>query len=120
MKTFIGAAIIGVLLIAGGFVFDMCIENFSEEMLLKCEEFDSTDEKNRKIEEINLFLEKKKILLASIINHQGIDEIETCIAEIKGYLEEGDVSEAEVRCKKLKLLLKRLPMEYGLSLQNIL
>ena len=36
----------------------------------------------RKIEE---YIDKKKIVLASIINHENIDDIELCVSELKGY-----------------------------------
>lgn len=123
MKTFFFAAGIGIVLIVGGFVFDSFIGDFSEEMLAGCKALEdriSEDNASAEVDGIEKFLEKKKTLLASIINHENIDEIETCITEIKGYIKSGDSKEAMVRCEKLKLLVARLPMEYGLSVQNIL
>ena len=123
MKTFFVAAVIGILLISGGIFFDKCIENFSKEMLDICqvmEEKSKLDEAIEQEEEIEKCLEDKHLLLASIINHDHIDEIEICITELKGYLEKKDLEEAKVRCEKLKLLLDRLPKEYGVSLENIL
>ena len=123
MKTFFFAAAIGIALIVGGMFFDSCIKDFSNEMLDGCEVLEEkikVGDASATATDIETFLNRKKTLLASIINHENIDEIEACITEIKGYVESGDMNEATVRCEKLKLLVARLPMEYGLSLQNIL
>ena len=123
MKTFFGAVVIGVLLIVGGVFFDLCIKNFSYEIMEKNKIVETdifSPEALEKVEEIEKGLENKRILLASIINHGSIDDIETCVTELKGYLCEGNYIEATVRCQKLMLLLERLPNQYGVSLQNIL
>jgi len=123
MKTFFGAVLIGVLLVAGGIYFDQCIENFSMEMLAESELLGqkvSLGKGEEVVDSMNNYLNKKKILLASIINHDSINQIETCITELKEYIIQKDEKEASVRCEKLKHLLERLPMEYGVSLQNIL
>lgn len=123
MKTFFFSAAIGIALIVGGMLFDRCIEDFSADMLKGCEVLEerikSGDAKGT-ADDVESFLNSKKTFLASIINHENLDEIETCITELKGYIASNDIDEASVRCEKLKLLIERLPMEYGLSLQNIL
>ena len=121
MKTFFGAVIIGIVLVAGGIFFDSCIVDFSQKMLGMCDvlqnEMYSSSQKEQEIED---YLRKKRLLLASIINHAHIDEIEVCVTELSGYIKKQDYKEANVRCEKLKLLLSRLPEEYGVSLENIL
>lgn len=123
MKIFFVATIVGALLICGGVFFDRCIENFSVEMLEICESLEGETDWNmalKKEEKLQDYLEGKHLLLASIINHDHIDEIEVCITELKGYIMENNSEEATVKCEKLKLLLDRLPKEYGVSLENIL
>lgn len=123
MKTFFCAVIVGVLLIAGGMVYDSCIKDFSEEMLKVCDNLEKKihlQDDSGSTEEIQQYLDEKKTLLSSIINHSSLSEIETCITELDGYLRSKNYKEARVRCGKLKLLVERLPMEYGVSLQNIL
>ena len=123
MKIFFVATVVGVLLIAGGVFFDSCIGNFSVEMLGMCQSLEEkigSEEAVQKERELREYLEERHLLLASIINHDHIDEIEICITELKGYLAKRDWEEARVKCEKLKLLLERLPKEYGVSLENIL
>ena len=123
MKIFFVATIVGALLVCGGVFFDRCIEDFSEEMLEMCQRLEDEMGTGKAVErevELRNYLEKQHLLLASIINHDHIDEIEVCITEIKGYLAKEDWEEARVKCEKLKLLLERLPKEYGASLENIL
>ena len=70
MKTFFGAVLIGVLLVAGGIYFDQCIENFSMEMLAESELLGqkvSLGKGEEVVDSMNNYLNKKKILLASII-----------------------------------------------------
>ena len=123
MKIFFVATILGALLVCGGIFFDKCIEDFSEEMLDMCQRVEAeigSEEAMQMEKELQGYLEERHLLLASIINHDHIDEIEVCITELTGYLAKRDWKEARVKCEKLKLLLERLPKEYGVSLENIL
>ena len=123
MKTFISAVIIGILLVAGSTISDMCIKGFSEEMTEVNRSImlnDSPKDAGRSVAQMEKLLEERRIILAGIINHVSIDEIENCITEIKGYMNTGEEAEARARSYKLDLLLERLPEEYGVSVQNIL
>ena len=123
MKTFFGAVAIGIALIVSGVFFDLCIKKFSYEIMdiNRLVEQDIYSHKAMDgVEKIKKRLDDKRILLASIINHESIDDIESCVTELKGYIDEGNYIEASVRCQKLMLLLERLPNQYGVSLQNIL
>ncbi|MBE7016241.1 MAG: DUF4363 family protein [Ruminococcaceae bacterium] len=123
MKTFISAIIIGVLLLGGSTISDMCIKNFSKEMIEENKnilENTSPDATMNSILQMEELLKERRMMLAGIINHISIDDIENCITEIKGYTKTGEYEEAKVRSYKLALLLERLPKEYGVSIQNIL
>ena len=123
MKTFISAVIIGILLVSASTISDRCIKGFSDEMIninKSIIEDGKKEDAQSSVLKMEKLLKERRIILAGIINHISLDEIENCITEIKGYASEGDEKEAKVRSHKLALLLKRLPEEYGVSIQNIL
>lgn len=126
MKTFLTAMVIAAMLVVGGIAFNVCIDGISQELTAECdaitglltaEEFSSAAER---IEALSDYIDRKKIILASVINHESIDDIELCISEIEGYTDCKMSAEALVRCRKLAHLFRHLPANYSITLQNIL
>lgn len=126
MKTFILAVIIAALLVGGGMLFNFSIGNLSDKLMADCDKITelidsgSFEEASKNISEMTDFMDKKKIILASIINHENIDDIELCISELQGYADKNIGIEAHVKCRKLKHLLEHLPANYKVTLQNVL
>lgn len=126
MKTFIIAIVIAALLVGGGLVFNFSIDGIADELMAECDKIseqidtNSFDEALENISKMADYMDDKKIVLASIINHENIDDIELCISELKGYADKKIAVEAHVRCRKLKHLLEHLPANYTVTLQNIL
>ena len=126
MKSFWAAVVIAVFLIGGGILFNKNIDNVTREMLDKEEkitkliENKSFDEAKDEIDELSSYIDEKMIVLASVADHKNIDEIELCVAEIEGYAKEEDRAEAMSKCKKLEHLINHLPVNYKVTLQNIL
>lgn len=117
---------VAVLLIGGGILFNMNIDNVTEEMREKQEEITRLletgdfEEAEDEIEDLKEYIDEKMIVMASVVDHKSIDEIELCVAEIEGYAKEKDKVEALTRCKKLEHLISHLPINYSVTLQNIL
>ncbi len=126
MKTFWAAMIIFVGIIAGGIALNVCLDNLSSELYDRTKEIgDMVEEENfetayKKSKEMSEFIDGKKPLLASVLDHENIDEIEDGISELLGYTKRKDLTEASVRVRKLEHLLEHLPKNYQLELQNIL
>ncbi len=126
MKSFWAALVIAVLLIGGGVLFNMNIDHVTEEMSEKEEkitaliEKESFDGAKKEIDDLKKYIDDKMIVLASVVDHKNIDEIELCVAEIEGYTKEKVRSEALTKCKKLEHLINHLPINYSVTLQNIL
>lgn len=126
MKSFWAAVVIAVLLIGGGILFNKNIDNVTEEMsekekriteLVENKDFDGA---KKEIDALAKYIDDKMIVLASVVDHKNIDEIELCVAEIEGYTKEKIKSEALTKCKKLEHLINHLPINYSVTLQNIL
>ena len=126
MKSFWAAIVIAVLLIGGGVLFNKNIDNVTEEMsereekitaLIEKESFDLAE---KEIDELKKYIDNKMIVLASVIYHKNIDEIELCVAEIEGYTKEKSRFFALTKCKELEHLIAHLPVNYSVTLQNIL
>lgn len=126
MKSFWAAVIIAVLLIGGGVLFNKNIDRVTEEMSEKEEkittliEKESFDGAKKEIDDLKKYIDDKMIVLASVVDHKNIDEIELCVSEIEGYTKEEARIEALTKCKKLEHLVSHLPINYRVTLQNIL
>lgn len=126
MKTFITAMIIAAGLIGGGIWFNYSIDNVAKELMTECDDITELVESGdfgaatKEISEMIDYVDKKKIVLASIINHENIDDIELCVSELLGYTQSGVIAEARVRCRKLNHLLEHLPANYKVKAENIL
>ncbi len=126
MKSFWAAVVIAALLIGGGVLFNKHIDHVTEEMSDKEEkitrliEEENFGDANREIDNLKKYIDDKMIVLASVVDHKNIDEIELCVAEIEGYAKEKSRVEALAKCKKLEHLISHLPINYSVTLQNIL
>ncbi len=126
MKSFWAAVVIAVLLIGGGILFNMNIDSVTEELSEKEEKITELIEKEnfdgakKEIDNLKKYIDDKMIVLASVVDHKNIDEIELCVAEMEGYTKEKSKVEAITKCKKLEHLINHLPINYSVTLQNIL
>ena len=126
MKSFFVAMAILALLIASGIAFDHCLNDTTSTLLASCEKIDKDiRDGNFKaaFEEaggLSEYIDNKKPLLSSILDHSAIDEIEKEISTLLGYTEKTDSVNSVVGIKNLKHMLKHLPENYTLKLQNIL
>ena len=126
MKSFICAVIIAALMICGGIAFNINIRSISDSLTAECDEINTAaadgdfDAALEKILELSDEVKRRKTTLASVINHENIDEIEVCISELTGYAENGNKAETAVHCLRLKHLLEHLPENYSVTAQNIL
>lgn len=126
MKSFWTAVVIAVLLIGGGVLFNRNIDHVTRELSEKEEkitaliEKESFDGAEKEIDSLKKYIDDKMIVLASVVDHKNIDEIELCVAEIEGYAKEESKTHALTKCKKLEHLISHLPINYSVTLQNIL
>ena len=126
MKSFYASIVIAVLLIGGGVLFNKNIDHVTEEMSQKEEkitellEKESFDGAKKEIDDLKKYIDEKMIVLASVVDHKNIDEIELCVSEIEGYTKEKEKVHALTKCKKLEHLISHLPINYRVTLQNIL
>lgn len=126
MKTFVFAMCIAVITILGGILFNMQIDKSAKIMTEQEHHISSHlaagDAKAAlgEIEKLIGYIDEKRTVLASTIDHKVIDDIEVCLAEIRGFTEESEFSLALAQCRRLEHLIRHLPTNYSLSLQNIL
>ncbi len=126
MKSFWVAVVVAALLIGGGILFNRNIDQVTEELSEKEEKItELIEEKDfkaaeKEIEGLKKYIDEKMIILASVVDHKNVDEIELCVAEIEGYTKEESKIEALTKCKKLEHLINHLPINYKVTLQNIL
>ena len=126
MKSFICAMIIAALMTCGGIAFNIGIRSISDSFTAGCDKINAAaangdfDAALEEISGLSDAVKKRKTVLAAVINHENIDEIEVCISELSGYVENGDRTETAVHCLRLRHLLEHLPENYSVTAQNIL
>lgn len=126
MKTFIFAMFLAVLAVLGGILFNMQIDKSAKIMAEQEHHISahlSSEDAKAALEEIEKligYIDEKRTVLASTIDHKVIDDIEVCLAEIRGFAEVDEFSLALTQCRRLEHLIRHLPSNYSLTLQNIL
>lgn len=126
MKSFISAMVIAAFLVCGGISFNIGIDRVSGNFISACDEISAAadagdfDTALTEISDLSDSISRRKTFLLSTINHEVIDEIEVCVSELYGYAQNSNKTETEVRCLRLKHLLKHLPENYSVNAQNIL
>ena len=91
-----------------------------EEKITELIEKESFAGAEKEIRSLKKYIDDKMIVLASVVDHKNIDEIELCVAEIQGFAKEKAKTNALAKCKKLEHLISHLPINYSVTLQNIL
>ena len=90
------------------------------ELIDEAVENDNFEAAYKSAEYISDYVDSKKPLLSSILDHGNIDEIEKEVSELLGYTKKQDKINSAVSIKKLQHMLEHLPENYALRLQNIL
>lgn len=126
MKTFVFSMILAIITVLGGILFNMQIDKSAKVMQAQEHHISSHLSNGNissalsEIEKLIAYIDQKRTVLASTIDHKVLDDIEVCVAEIRGFAEESEISLALTRCRKLEHLIRHLPANYSLTLQNIL
>jgi len=125
MKSFIAALVIFVVMIGTGIASLDYIENVSEKMVAKNDEIkkavsDRDFEKAHTLaDELDELVNDKRAILSTTMEHNNIDTIEIYVNELKQYVSEGISADALARCEVIEMLLKHLPKNYKLRIENI-
>lgn len=126
MKSFIVSLIIGITVIAGTVFYTHRIEVVSEKLskdnkklieVLNDEDFEKALELTNNMDD---YVNEKKLSLAIIMDHTDLDKIEMGIAELKGYIEGEIKTDALAKCNSLDVMLRHMPKNYKLKIENVL
>lgn len=126
MKSFIISIVLAFLIIVGGIFHENYLENFSDDLIALNQEIQSlVSEKNfteaeEKENSLINFWNKNKTVIASTLNHENIDNIETNIAELFAYTKAEKIYETLAKCETLNVLFKHLSDSYTFKAENVL
>ncbi len=126
MRSVIIALTIIALSVGGSIAYTSHLEKTSEKMLLKNDDITMHILEENYIEAVGEtkslidFVRKKRALMDAVGNHQELDDIEGYLAELLAFAEEEDKKQALSRCYKLDFLIKSLPRNFKLKIENIL
>lgn len=126
MKSFVASLILAGLIIIGGIWSNIYMDDISERMYRhteKIEEYlEKEDFKSALEKEYGLYsqLDYKKKLLATTIDHTTIDSLERNLFELISYTKSEQSYDALAKCEVLKIMIKQLPRNYSVKLENVL
>ena len=125
MKSFIAAIVIFIGLIAGGFFSVWHIENIADDMsernerITKAVEEEDFETAKKEVSGLSDYVEDKKAVLSSTMDHSYVDNIEMNICELERYVD-GEVKyDSLAKCEVLHMLFEHLPKNYKLKPENI-
>ncbi len=126
MKSFLVSLLIGAIVVAGSVFYTSRIEKVSGVLVksnrdiinyLKEEDYKKAAEVTRNMAE---YVDKEKLSLAIIMDHTDLDKIEMGLAELEGYVVGEVQTDALAKCSMIDVMLRHMPKNYKLKLENIL
>lgn len=126
MKSFIVAIIIAGLIVSGTVFSTHRIEVVSRKILddnkRVVEAVKENDYQKAKVlaRQMAEYVDGKKMTMSIIMDHGDLDKIEQGIAELEGYIEGEAQFDSIAKCKFLDVLIRHLPRNYKLKIENVL
>ena len=126
MKSLIVALIIAFSIIFTGIYSTRKLENMSSYLIEMCDktnkeiENDNFEKAEEYIAQIENFVEENYTMFASTIDHNEIDKIDMNIDQMKTYVSYGQKADSLSYGNALLGLIKHLPKDHRLKIENIL
>ena len=126
MKSLIIAIIIGTATVLGSVGYTNHLEKISADMVDKNNDirndimshnYSSAANKTREFSE---YVREKRTILDAVGNHQELDEIERNLSELAAFAEDEMHGDAISKCYSLDFLLRALPRNFKIKIENIL
>lgn len=74
----------------------------------------------QKTKELSEYVREKRTILDAVGNHQELDEIERNLSELAAFTEDEMHGDAISKCYSLDFLLRALPRNFKIKIENIL
>ena len=126
MKSLIVAVIIASAIIFTGIYSTKKLEDMSSYLIEMCEktnkeiENDNFEKAEEYIDKIDRFVEENYTMFASTIDHNEIDKIDMNIDQMKAYITHRQKADSLSFGNALLGLIKHLPKDHRLKIENIL
>ena len=126
MRSLIVAIVIGTLTVMGSVSYSKHLDRISSEMMEKNREIETEILKDNyrgaaeKTKELSKYVRKKRTVLDAVGNHQELDEIERNLSELVAFSEDEMHADAMAKCYSLDFLIKALPRNFKMKIENIL
>lgn len=126
MRSFIISLVIAVLIVGGTVFSTYRIEVVSRKILDDNKKVvDAVNEEDYKkakdlAQHMAEYVDDKKMSLSLIMDHGDLDKIEQGVAELQGYIEGEAKFDSIAKCKFLDVLIRHLPRNYKLKIENVL
>ena len=126
MRSFIISLVIAVLIVGGTVFSTYRIEVVSRKILddnkkvvdaVNAEDYKKAKDLAQHMAE---YVDDKKMSLSLIMDHGDLDKIEQGVAELQGYIEGEAKFDSIAKCKFLDVLIRHLPRNYKLKIENVL
>ncbi len=126
MRSLFVALIIAFITVFGSIEYTRHLENISRQMIEQNQEIEKDimsqnyDTASEKTKQLSDFIEEKRSLLDAVGNHQELDEIERNLAELVSFTDDRMHADALSKCYSLEFLIRALPRNFKIKIENIL
>lgn len=126
MKSVVVALLILAVIIGGSVIYTDNLDKVSKNLVLKNDKLYSLiseekfEEASVLLSEIDEEIDKKRLLLASVIDHTEIDKIVLNIAQAKAYINERKKEDSLSYVSGLDSMFSHIPKNHHVKIENIL
>lgn len=126
MKSVIVALLILAVIIGGSIIFTNELDDVSQNLATKNDKLydlickEDFEQASDLLSELDDDISKKKLLLASVIDHTEIDKMVLNIAQAKAYVGERKKEDSLSFVNALSSMFSHIPKNYHVKIENIL
>lgn len=126
MKSVIVALLILTVIIGGSIIYTNNLDEVSKNLVSKNDKLytliseEKFEEASVLLSELDEEINKKRLLLASVIDHTEIDKITLNIAQAKAYVNEKKREDSLSFVSGLDSMFSHIPKNYHVKIENIL
>lgn len=126
MKSLFVAISIAIVVVFGSLLYNTHLESISSQMIEKNEgikkqiEEENYAEASKKTRDLTEFIRDKRTVLDAVGNHEELDEIERTLMELCAFSDDSMHGEALSKCNSLDFLIRALPRNFKIKIENVL
>ena len=126
MKSILTASLLSVVIIVGGILYSSKTDRFAAQLLEKNNEIydfltnDNYEAAQKLVASSSEYLKKYSTALQATGDHSEITQLEINLTELGEYIKAEQKADALAKSSSLNILIRTIPINYKMKLENIL